>query len=95
MPRCRKASTVENNYLEKIMKNTMKTLLALSILCTAAFAGDQQNGGRNCDPNDPAACSCPQGETCFGGGSYGMGDLGETMLFVGEEGLNAAGAYGR
>jgi hypothetical protein len=49
----------ENNYLEKKMKNTMKVFLALSICCTAALAGDQSNGGRNCGGEGQPPCEPP------------------------------------
>ena len=58
------------------MKTTMKIFLALAIFCTVGLAGDQSNGGRNCDPSQACepTCTVNCGFAAIAGGE-GMGDI--------------------
>ena len=77
------------------MKNTMKLVLTLAILTTGVFAGDQGNGGRNCDPNDPASCCDPTQEQCGSAAISEEPSMAFATMFVIEEVLESAAGYGR
>lgn len=63
------------------MKNTMKIFLAISILCTAVFAGDQGNGGRACNPNDPNQSCSPAAPAPVTGQGLTSADPGFYVIF--------------
>jgi hypothetical protein len=89
---------VKTTIWRKIMTTTMKLFLALSILCTAAFAGDQGNGGLVCDPNYPEQCCNPDDPAQQCGGALMAEDPSfmETItIAVFDEVIDAATAYGK
>jgi hypothetical protein len=68
----------------------MKLVLALSVLCTVTFAGDQGNGGLYCNPNEPATQCCnPNDQTPECGSnaasSQETNSLGDTIFYFAEE----------